>query len=594
MKAQISISEAYLRNTTLPVATDTYTVIPHGFVIDTIRRELAANNFEITSESFFEGDQGDVAEGEFFIQNLTDPQMGMVFHWQNSYNKKVKFGCAIAGMIYDNQTTMIGSTGAKWLRKHTGTAFDEAEETIKDLCSQAADHFQSIIDEKNEMLKIPLTDQLYGIIMGRLFFEKEFLNQTQAVAVFRERKKPMFEYTDRDTLWGLYKYLMFGIQDAGMGLWQVCQQRIHMSVMLEVANYVPTELTLPKFELEIAEEDTVHQDAFELVLENNEVETEMQLKVVTEPVETEEGFKYEVEAHVESDQEYLERVAEIEGEPEVEQSGFAEGLEIDHNLGEEEVVDAEDSELVIEFSKEEEAPATSTITSEAFVDHMLDTTKHSPALIYQYAGEQFKEMESIAFNQTLCENWITSMAPDTAEKPKRKKTVEVEVQESVGTVVTTEPSERLLAEADFLELFQSLPHETMSTENIIMACQEARERMSSTETPAVEATPEMSVDIMAELTAAAGDAPIMQLDESDLALLNAVQQNVATPTIEGVDFMEISEPVIEASKNQFADRIEARIKELYKKENAEYTHQVVDGFINVQLTETSEVFYLEL
>jgi hypothetical protein len=246
MKTQLAITEQYLRNTPLPEATDTYTVIPHGFVIDTIRRELQVNNFTITEEKFYEGDLGEVAEGEFYIQNDLDPSMGMVFHWQNSYNKKVKFGCAIVGMIYDNNTGMIGSTGAEWMRKHTGTALEEAEETIKDLCAQAEEHFKGIIEEKQKMIAIPLTDRLYGRIMGELYFEKEFLNQTQASVIIKERKRPMFEYQDRDTLWGLYKYIMFGIQDAYIGTWQVCQQRVHMIVMSYVEMIKePTDIGFP-------------------------------------------------------------------------------------------------------------------------------------------------------------------------------------------------------------------------------------------------------------------------------------------------------------------------------------------------------------
>jgi hypothetical protein len=98
---------------------------------------------------------------------------------------------------------------------------------------------------------------------------------------------------------------------------------------------------------------------------------------------------------------------------------------------------------------------------------------------------------------------------------------------------------------------------------------------------------------MAELTAAGG-VEIATLDEQDLALLNTVEQKVANNKIEGIDFLEIKEPVIEKATNQFADRIEAAILSLYKRSDAPYEHSIVNDQINVKLLDTSEVFYLQV
>jgi len=508
MKTQLAITEQYLRNTELPVQTDTYTVIPHGFVIDVIRRELAANNFTITEERFYEGDQGDVAEGEFYIENNKDPEMAMLFHWQNSYNKRVKFGCAIAGMIYDNNTTMIGSTGAEWLRKHTGTALDEAEETIKELCAQAGEHFDAIIEEKQKLLAIPLTEPLYGKIMGVLFFEKEFLTQTQAIAVHRERKKPMFEYTDRDTLWGLYKYLMFGIQDATVGMWQVCQQRVHMIVMAQ-ANTTP-----------------VYISGIDPISETPSMSAETVVFDLGDPTSKPEPI-----------QDYIERTA-------TEDAGDAQEVEEEQSIEElitEEPVEETESELIDAYQgDDEEEPMVIKCMPEQlqFIDHMLDTTKHEPSVIYEYAGEHLQNLRTLEENIESFNEWIS---------PK---------EESIPEVV------------------EPVAKETMDIK-----------------LPTEEVVNENPIDLMAELTAAGG-VSIASLDDNDMALLQAVEQKVTTNTIEGVDFLDIKEPVIDSARNQFADRIEAAILNLYKRQDVPYEHVVVNEQINVKLLDTLEVFYL--
>ena len=84
-------TEEYLRKTQLPLATESYTVIPHGLIIDTVRKALNEKGFTIKSELYKAEYQGDIALGFMEIENSIDPDMAMTFNWTNSYNKMVKF-----------------------------------------------------------------------------------------------------------------------------------------------------------------------------------------------------------------------------------------------------------------------------------------------------------------------------------------------------------------------------------------------------------------------------------------------------------------------------------------------------------------------
>jgi hypothetical protein len=227
--------ETFLRKVPLPVQTNSYTVISHGYIIDKVRKTLQENNFEIENETYSYSYGGDVALCKVLIKSTKDPDMGMIFTWWNSYNKSLKFGCAVGGFIYDNNTTLIGSEGMMWVRKHTGTADEESKNIIEQLISQAEMFFDKIILEKNRMKQLPLTTETFGCIMGAMYFELDLITPTQASAVKNEYKKPQHQYKDKDTLWGLYKLLMFGIDDSDLRKWANIQQKIHYTIMNEYA-----------------------------------------------------------------------------------------------------------------------------------------------------------------------------------------------------------------------------------------------------------------------------------------------------------------------------------------------------------------------
>jgi hypothetical protein len=286
-------TEAYLRAVPLPQHADTYTVIPHGAVIDKVAEELNKGLFEIESTSYSYSYGGEIAQGRVHVKSKKDSDMGMLFTWVNSYNKKVKFSCAIGGFIYDNKSSFVGTEGLSWVRKHMGDADEEAYSIIEQLIENADDYFDKIITEKERMKAAPLNIEDYGCIMGSLYFEHELITPSQASEIRHERKKPVYQYTDKNTLWGLYKLLMYGIDNMSLIKWQASQQKLHHLIMAEYA---------------IAKDQMKEKgDMMEEPLAPNELRE-------TGPPTQEEMKEVTPEIHIESDIEYQERVVDIEGE----------------------------------------------------------------------------------------------------------------------------------------------------------------------------------------------------------------------------------------------------------------------------------------
>ena len=231
-------TEEYLRKTNLPAETESYTVIPHGIIIDEIRDRLERNGFIVTSELYKSESHGDVALGFMKIENGADPDMAMTFNWSNSYNKQVRFSCSIGGFIYDNQVPFASSTNAAaWNRKHTGTALTETVNIITAMIESANDHFDAIIEMKERFKATEVSRKEYAKLMGLLYFDKNIITSEQVNIIKREYDKPSFKYSDPGTLWEVYKMIMFGIVDQSPKKWYSQQMIIHdyIQVLFNVA-----------------------------------------------------------------------------------------------------------------------------------------------------------------------------------------------------------------------------------------------------------------------------------------------------------------------------------------------------------------------
>ena len=173
-------TEDYLRKTQLPDATETYTVISHGEVIDTVREMLKQYGFIITNELYKAEANGNIALGFMQIETLTDPDMAMTFNWTNSYNKQVRFSCSVGGFIYDNQVPFVSTNNeAVGNRKHTGTALEETLETIELMVASAENHFAQIVAMKERFKSLEVNRKMYAKVLGLMYFDKQIISSLQ-------------------------------------------------------------------------------------------------------------------------------------------------------------------------------------------------------------------------------------------------------------------------------------------------------------------------------------------------------------------------------------------------------------------------------
>lgn len=220
-------TQEYLIQASLPVATDSYTVISHKAVIDKTKEVLANKGYIIKRELYRCNEGAQVAQGIYHLEHGNDPDMSMLFAWGNSYDKSMKFKCSIGAYVHVSLASIIGSNMEIFNRKHTGTADNECFETITNQINNADAYFQQLIADKEAMKLIPLTDERRAELTGRIYLINELLTSEQLAIVKTEYNKPSFDYGETGSLWSMYNSIIYSLQKAHPKTWMDQQRMVH-------------------------------------------------------------------------------------------------------------------------------------------------------------------------------------------------------------------------------------------------------------------------------------------------------------------------------------------------------------------------------
>ena len=229
-----NIDKTTLLNVPLPNHGATYTVISHKFVMDTVEKELQARGYVIKEEVYRATSNGQIATGAYELNHNSDPELSLMFAWTNSYNKQVKFRAATGAKILSNGSYMILGEQGSWIRKHTGTADKEAEQSIIDQITHANLYYNKLSEHKNKMKNKSLTTRAQANFLGVLFAEYNVLSSEQANYVKNQMKSPSYFYANgNDTLWAFYNHITGSLQEAHPKTWLEDQRIVHYLITNE-------------------------------------------------------------------------------------------------------------------------------------------------------------------------------------------------------------------------------------------------------------------------------------------------------------------------------------------------------------------------
>lgn len=230
-----------LKNIPLPNHGGRYAVIPHAYIIDNVRTELQNHGLQIINTQYKSTLDGQVAQGIYKLSHSTDPDMGMMFAWSNSYNKMLRFKCAVGAQVFVCMNGVVSGDMQSYSRKHTGSALHDVDATIVHQLNQAVSHYNLLIQDKEMLKNVILSPKEKGTILGRLFAEEEILTLTQTGIVKREMFKPSFKYNcDKDSAWAMYNHITHALKESHPLTYLTDHQRVHEFFVNEYGQLVNT------------------------------------------------------------------------------------------------------------------------------------------------------------------------------------------------------------------------------------------------------------------------------------------------------------------------------------------------------------------
>ena len=222
------IIEQHLRNTPLPTHGGRYTVVGHGDIIDTAKDRITKAGFTIKDELYKMTTDGQVAQGVYHLDYAGDPDMGMMFAWSNSYNKSMRFKCAIGAYVFICSNGLVRGDLGSYSRKHSGTALQDVIAQIDNQVAHAKEHYDTLVYDKKMLSDVILSPRDKGKILGELFAHDEILTLTQVGIVKREMDKPTHSYnSDVDSAWTMYNHITFALKESHPGSFMKDHQSLH-------------------------------------------------------------------------------------------------------------------------------------------------------------------------------------------------------------------------------------------------------------------------------------------------------------------------------------------------------------------------------
>jgi hypothetical protein len=282
-------TKEYLTSVALPNHAESYTVISHEFIINHTMEQLTLHGFTVEKETYRSNSDGSIAQGIYYINYDKDPEIGLMFAWSNSYNKLMRFKCAMGGYVFICMNGVVAGDMGSYGRKHLGTADTETVKAIIEQISNADVYFDRIVADKDTMKKITITERKQAELLGVLYAEYELLTNEQISIVKQQMDKPGYDYNcEINSLWAFYNHVTYALKKSHPRDWMDDQRKFHWFIAFEfdLINFVEDAELVSVDPLELNYGQPENQLNILTEIEKAEVDAEL-LQVVEEREEAE-------------------------------------------------------------------------------------------------------------------------------------------------------------------------------------------------------------------------------------------------------------------------------------------------------------------
>ncbi len=227
MSPQFATTKADLLDVPVPRKSKTYIALPHGKIIDLTLEAFDKAKIKVVEENYTSARDGRQANGKYLLNSLKDPDMGLFFAWQNSYDKSLTLKSAGGANVFICGNGMVRGELGTFVRKHTGDIVEDYQEQLKMFVDKAGDLFEKQIKDKERMKEIEITKKTCAELIGRLYNDDAIITSTQVNIIKREIELPTYNYKADGSVWQFYNHCTVALRDAHPELYVKQHMELH-------------------------------------------------------------------------------------------------------------------------------------------------------------------------------------------------------------------------------------------------------------------------------------------------------------------------------------------------------------------------------
>lgn len=239
----------------VPQQTRTYKPITHQQLIDLTLESIQQAGFSLDKELYSSTIDGQVANGNFTISNVSDKEMQLQIGWQNSYNKTLSLKFAIGARIFICQNGAVHGDMGSFRKKHMGTVQEFTPAAITEYIKQAGDTFQIMQTERERMKQIEVSRRTQAELVGRLLLEEKLISTMQVNQIAAELANPTYDYGAPGSMWELYQFTTQTMRETHPRFWI----NDHMSAHSFFVNEAGIMVTSKEITVEVPEPGALEQ-----------------------------------------------------------------------------------------------------------------------------------------------------------------------------------------------------------------------------------------------------------------------------------------------------------------------------------------------
>jgi hypothetical protein len=243
-KLPTGITKEFLEQVAIPNHGGRYTVISHKSIIDNANAEITAHGFTPETELYRASINGNVANGMVMLNYATDADLKMMLVWGNSYDKSTRFKCGIGAYIESTGNYMFAGDLSNYSRKHTGNADQEALLKMRYQLAQAKFFYNMLVDAKQKMEAVEITERKMAEILGVIYAEKELITIEQVSSIKSYMAKGIISSLPGNNLWNFYNVICMALRNSHPKNWFEAQTGVHQFIMNEVL-FAPSVIAQP-------------------------------------------------------------------------------------------------------------------------------------------------------------------------------------------------------------------------------------------------------------------------------------------------------------------------------------------------------------